>query len=61
MIPNCVTRGTTDGPKSQKIYVADQLDGCKDFAEMTFSEAREEEMSGELGRGDGYLETNILQ
>lgn len=35
IIPNCIARGQ-DGPKSQKIYIADQLDSCRDFAEMAF-------------------------
>ncbi len=32
VIPNCIARGT-DG-RSQRIYIADQLEQCKDFAEM---------------------------
>ena len=35
IIPNCIARGT-DASRQPKIYVADQLDRCKDFAEMTF-------------------------
>jgi len=35
IIPNCIARGR-DGPRSHRIYVADQLDECKDFAEMAF-------------------------
>jgi len=35
VIPNCIARGS-DGPRKQKIYVADQLDSCRDFAEMVF-------------------------
>lgn len=34
-IPNCIARGKT-ATKGQKIYIADQLDDCKDFAEMAF-------------------------
>jgi len=35
IIPNCIARGRT-GARSQRIYIADQLDDCKDFAEMAF-------------------------
>lgn len=35
VIPNCIARGA-DGRRGNKIYIADQLDDCKDFAEMTF-------------------------
>ncbi|KAI9668776.1 MAG: Actin- protein 6 [Alyxoria varia] len=35
VIPNCIARGTDVG-RQQKIYVADQLDNCRDFAEMAF-------------------------
>lgn len=34
-IPNCIARGP-DGPRNTKVYVADQLEACKDFAEMGF-------------------------
>lgn len=35
IIPNCIARGR-EGPRSHRVYVADQLDDCKDFAEMAF-------------------------
>ena len=34
-IPNCIARGP-DGPRSTKVYVGNQLETCKDFAEMVF-------------------------
>ena len=34
-IPNCIARGT-DARRQPKYYIADQLDSCRDFAEMTF-------------------------
>jgi len=35
VIPNCIARGS-DGGRGHKIYIADQLDACRDFAEMAF-------------------------
>lgn len=35
VVPNCIARGP-DGPRSTKVYVGDQLEKCKDFAEMVF-------------------------
>jgi actin-related protein 6 len=35
IIPNCIARGR-DGPRSHRVYIAHQLDECKDFAEMAF-------------------------
>lgn len=35
IIPNCIARGR-EGARSQRVYIADQLDDCKDFAEMAF-------------------------
>lgn len=35
VIPNCIARGS-DGGRGSKVYIADQLDGCRDFAEMAF-------------------------
>ena len=34
-IPNCIAR-TRDGGRAPKVYIADQLDSCTDFAEMAF-------------------------
>lgn len=35
VIPNCIARGS-DGGRGSKIYIADQLESCRDFAEMVF-------------------------
>lgn len=35
-IPNCVARSSEGGKAGQKIYIADQLEQCKDMAEMGF-------------------------
>lgn len=35
IIPNCIARGR-EGARSQRVYIADQLDESKDFAEMVF-------------------------
>lgn len=35
LVPNCIAKGA-DGPRSTRVYVGDELDACKDFAEMSF-------------------------
>lgn len=35
LIQNCIARGR-DGPRGSRIYIGDELDACKDFAEMSF-------------------------
>ena len=52
LIPNCIARGL-DGPRSTKIYIADQLESCKDFAEMTFRRPVEK---GFIVNWDGQLD-----
>ena len=52
LIPNCIARGP-DGPRSTKVYIGDQLDSCKDFAEMTFRRPVEK---GYVVNWDGELD-----
>lgn len=35
-IPNCIARSSEGGRGGHKIYIADQLEQCKDFGEMSF-------------------------
>jgi len=52
IIPNCIARGR-DGPRSHRVYIADQLDECKDFAEMAFRRPVEK---GYVTNWEGELE-----
>jgi len=52
IIPNCIARGRV-GPRSHRIYIADQLDECKDFAEMAFRRPVEK---GYVTNWEGELE-----
>ena len=51
-VPNCIARGP-DGPRSMRTYVGDQLETCKDFAEMVFRRPVE---NGYLVNWDGELD-----
>ena len=52
VIPNCIARGP-NGPRSTRVYVGDQLDECKDFAEMAFRRPVEK---GYLVSWDGEMD-----
>ena len=53
IIPNCIGRSNEDGGRTHRIYIADQLDDCKDTGEMAFRRPVEK---GYIVNWDGELD-----